>query len=58
MFQNREDLIARIRYYLAHDSERQAIATAGYERTLKEHTWQQRWTEIFKRCGERKGRAV
>ena len=41
------DLIDKIKYYLAHDTEREAVARAGYERTLKNHTYERRFKEIF-----------
>lgn len=43
------DLAAKISYYLAHDDERRAIARAGYERTLRDHTYERRFAEIFAR---------
>jgi spore maturation protein CgeB len=49
VFQSHEDMADRIRYYLKHDSERKAIAKAGYERTLREHTWEKRWNHVFER---------
>ena len=42
-------MVDLIRYYSGHDSERDAIAAAGYRRTLEEHTWERRWAEIFTR---------
>ncbi|MBU6500567.1 MAG: glycosyltransferase [Patescibacteria group bacterium] len=45
------DMVDKIRYYLAHDDERQAIAKAGYERTVREHTYEKRFREIFKAIG-------
>jgi spore maturation protein CgeB len=48
-FQTIEQLIEQIRYYLSHEEERVAIAEAGYRRTLKEHTYVHRFTEIFRR---------
>ncbi|MEK9180215.1 MAG: glycosyltransferase [Patescibacteria group bacterium] len=45
------DLVNKIKYYLAHDAERVAIARAGYERTIKEHTYEQRFREIFRHIG-------
>jgi spore maturation protein CgeB len=47
IFQSPEDMVERIRYYMKHDSERDAIANAGYQRTLREHTWEKRWQDIF-----------
>jgi hypothetical protein len=35
-----------IRYYLEHDEEREAIARAGQERTLREHTYYKRMQEL------------
>ncbi|HUJ08840.1 MAG TPA: glycosyltransferase [Verrucomicrobiae bacterium] len=35
-----------IEYYLAHEDERKAIARAGQERTLREHTYSQRMQEL------------
>ncbi|ACM19834.1 glycosyltransferase, putative [Geotalea daltonii FRC-32] len=42
-----EDLAEKIRYYLSHDSEREAIRKAGYERCLRDHTWQKRLSNAF-----------
>ncbi len=47
-FEDIHDLIDKIRYYLAHEEERAAIARAGYERTLREHTYTHRFEAIFK----------
>ncbi len=41
------DLTEKIWYYLAHDDERRAIARAGHERTLREHTAAHRFGEMF-----------
>ena len=51
VFKNEADLVAKCRYYLDHEEERKAIAKAGYERTLKEHTYEKRFKEIFKFLG-------
>ncbi|MEK7195138.1 MAG: glycosyltransferase, partial [Patescibacteria group bacterium] len=45
------DLAEKIRYYLKHDEEREAIARAGYERTLAEHTYQKRFKALFGQMG-------
>jgi spore maturation protein CgeB len=35
-------MIDKIKYYLAHDTERTRIAAAARERALREHTWAKR----------------
>lgn len=50
IFKDMADLAQKAKYYLAHDDERKAIAKAGYERTLREHTYEKRFNEIFKQC--------
>jgi spore maturation protein CgeB len=51
VFRDRDELIKKCRYYLDHDSERQNIAKAGYERTIREHTYPHRFKQIFKFMG-------
>ncbi len=48
IFSDQADLLDKCRYYLAHEAERKAIARAGYERTIAEHTYEKRFQEIFK----------
>lgn len=36
-YQGADELVERIRYYLAHDAERTAIARAGYRRAMRDH---------------------
>jgi hypothetical protein len=45
-YRDARDLIEKIRYYLGHDEERVAIARAGQERTLRDHTYSQRMKEL------------
>ncbi len=47
IFKNLTDLIEKSKYYLSHEAERAVIAKAGYERTIKEHTYEKRFREIF-----------
>lgn len=46
-FRDAADLIEKVRYYLVHEEEREAIAQAGMARVLTEHTWEQRWRTFF-----------
>jgi len=45
-YRDPEECIELIKYYLEHDDERRAIAHAGQERTLKEHTYYHRMQEL------------
>jgi len=49
IYKDINDMIDKIKYYLEHNQEREAIAQAGYERTIKEHTYEKRFNNIFKR---------
>lgn len=51
IYENVPDLIEKIRYYLEHDEERNQIAKAGYERALREHTYQTRLGKVFRELG-------
>jgi len=46
-----EDMVDKIRYYLSHDSERERIRRAGYERCLRDHTWQKRLGTALEQMG-------
>lgn len=50
-FDDKDDLIEKVRYYLKYESERAAIAQAGYERTMREHTYVMRFRDIFQQMG-------
>jgi spore maturation protein CgeB len=50
-YAGREDLLAKIRYYLAHEEEREAISAAGMARARREHTWQRRFEMAFQEMG-------
>jgi spore maturation protein CgeB len=51
LFRTLPELIDRARHYLAHEDERAAVARAGYERTLREHTYVHRFCGIFRTLG-------
>jgi spore maturation protein CgeB len=50
-FDRPRQLPQRIRFYLEHEAEREAIATAGHARTLAEHTYERRFSEAFAAMG-------
>ncbi len=45
------DLAEKIKYYLSHNTEREAIRKAGYERCLRDHTWHKRFEMVFHKIG-------
>jgi hypothetical protein len=45
-YRTAEECAERIRYFLEHDDERKAIANAGQQRTLREHTYYQRLQQL------------
>lgn len=50
-FTEPEELLERVRYYLAHDAERKRIQQAGMFRARTEHTWHRRFEMVFKQIG-------
>ena len=50
-YHDKADLADKIKYYLAHDAEREAIRQAGYRRAVNDHTWHKRFEEVFKQMG-------
>ena len=42
-----DEMIEKIRYYLEHDEERQAIAAAGRAKALAHHTYRNRFERMF-----------
>ena len=48
-----EDIAEKVRYYLAHDAERERIRAAGRARCLRDHTWQKRFEAAFEQMGLR-----
>jgi spore maturation protein CgeB len=50
-FGDGDELVEKARYYLGHDDERERVRRAGRERALRDHTWQHRLTDAFRRAG-------
>lgn len=52
-FSNSEELLEKVKYYLSHDKERQAIAKAGQERCRTSHySWKDRVSEMLEKVEE------
>ncbi len=50
-FNDFDELVDKTRYYLDHGEEREEIRSAGFARTRRDHTYEQRFTEIFRTMG-------
>jgi spore maturation protein CgeB len=46
-----DDLVEKVKFYLAHAELRESIAAAGLARTLHEHTFNQRFHKVFQIMG-------
>jgi len=46
-FQSTEDMLAKIRYYLDHPQEAEAIRRAGREKVLNFFTWDKVWLQVL-----------
>jgi spore maturation protein CgeB len=46
-YHDANDAAEKIEYYLKNEDEREKIAKRGYERFMKEHTYEKRFLEIF-----------
>lgn len=46
-YSDKDDVIKQIRYYLKYRTEREQVAKAGYERVLKDHTYEKRFKEFL-----------
>ena len=47
-FHSIPEAIDQIEYYLAHDREREKIASAGRQEVLMHHTWDDRIADMFR----------
>jgi spore maturation protein CgeB len=50
-FETVEEAAERVRYYLAHEAERRSIASAGYARAIKDHTYERRVEQMLSVVG-------
>jgi len=51
VYRNEQELLDKIRYYLAHEAEAENIRKAGHERALRDHTYQRRFQQLFAAIG-------
>lgn len=49
IYNNSEDLVDKVKYYLANEEERETIALAGYNRTITEYTFDKRFAKAFEK---------
>jgi spore maturation protein CgeB len=54
-FTSTADLLAKIRYYLDHPDEAEAVRRAGRARVLAEHTWPTVWPRLLRQLAESDG---
>ncbi len=50
-YENQDDMLDQARYYLAHPEQAEQIRRAGRHRSLREHTWQHRFQQLFDALG-------
>lgn len=48
-----DDLASKISYYLENDREREKISKNGYNRVIREHTYEKRFARIFKELAKK-----
>lgn len=48
-FTDETDLVEKVRYYLAHNSERMEIAAKGHQKATEKYTGEMFWKTVFKR---------
>lgn len=51
VYADADDLVEKIKFYLAHETLRESIASVGFNRTLRDHTYAQRFQTVFQRIG-------
>lgn len=51
IFEDKYDLLQKVKFYLKNEELRQEIAYNGYLRAIREHTYEARFKEIFRKIG-------
>jgi spore maturation protein CgeB len=50
-YNSEEELVRKSQYYLTHPDAAEKLRAAGYRRAIADHTWQRRFTELFRKIG-------
>ena len=50
-FSGNQDLVRKVQFFLNHERARLRVAEAGYQRALAAHTYEQRFSDLFRRMG-------
>jgi spore maturation protein CgeB len=50
-YRNEDELLGKVKYYLAHPDDAERIRQAGYQRALAEHTYHARYAALFRAIG-------
>ena len=50
-YRDTNELIDKTRYYLRDASAAQRLRHAGHDRALRDHTWDRRFTQLFRTIG-------
>src|SRR5205823_13568628 len=48
-YQSTEELVDKTKYYLSHPDEAERLREAGYLRAARDHTWRERFNELFRK---------
>lgn len=48
-----EELKEKARHYLSHPVSAERLREAGYQRALRDHTWEERFKTLFKKVREK-----
>jgi len=46
-YRDNYELLEKVRYYLKNQNQQEIIREAGYQRALREHTYQKRFQDLF-----------
>jgi spore maturation protein CgeB len=57
-FKTKEELLEKIKYYLAHEEEREKLANLSYSYFLKNFTLKQRFLNLFEEISKQKNKGV